>query len=197
MAHWRGSQPASKGWIVSSTKPSPHSWQSLTPRNSASSITRDVSRIIRENIASREGAHHPTQGQDTHFHAQSQQNTNTSTNNLSPQTQTYIRVNILQQGKRTLPRLDILAGQCPDVETVKQAILRRYPNLNGSNSLEHHPQQARESPALWKVKAWLPQGLTPIQVDKDWNIALLTAYTTEWMDGDLKVLVEIDENTQV
>lgn len=162
----------------------------------ASSITRDVSRIIRENIASREGAHHPTQGQDNHFHTQPQPNTTTSTNNVSPQTQTYIRINILQQGKRILPRLDILAGQCPDVETVKQAIIRRYPNLNGSNSLEHNPQQTRESPALWKVKAWLPQGLTPIQVDKDWNIALLTAYTTEWMDGDLKVLVEIDGNPQ-
>jgi hypothetical protein len=102
---------------------------------------------------------------------------------------------MLQQGKRILPRLDLPAGQCPDVETFKHTILRRYPSLNGDNT-DHNSQQVRETHASWKVKAWLPQGLLHIQTDKEWTIALLTAETTEWMDGDLKVLVEIEGNAQ-
>lgn len=166
--------------------------------NSASSITRDVSRIIRENIASREGAHNPSQTQDHHFPSHNQPTTNTSSSTQNPCTeaQTYLRINIVQQGKRILPRLDLPAGQCPDVETVKHTILRRYPNLNGSSSVDLNSQQARETLASWKVKAWLPQGIVLVQADKEWTIALLTAETTEWMDGDLKVLVEIEGNTQ-
>lgn len=162
--------------------------------NSASSITRDVSRIIRENIASREGTHHPAQGQDHQFHPHTQPTTNTCT--ATTQNPTYLRINIIQHGKRILPRLDLPAGQCPDVDTVKQTIIRRYPSLNGSDNIEHTPQQAREAAASWKIKAWLPQGVITVQADKEWTIALLTADTTEWMDGDLKVLVEIDGNTQ-
>lgn len=167
--------------------------------NSASSITRDVSRIIRENIASRESAHNPPQGQDHHFPSHTQPTTNTSsapTQNPCTQNPTYLRINIVQQGKRILPRLDLPASQCPDVETVKHTILRRYPNLSGSASIDNNTQQARETLASWKVKAWLPQGLVPVQADKEWTIALLTAETTEWMDGDLKVLVETEGNTQ-
>lgn len=45
----------------------------------------------------------------------------------------------------------------------------------------------------WKVKVWLPDGLLPVQNQKDWTIALLSTDAIDWMDGELKVLVEIDE----
>ncbi|CAI7578364.1 unnamed protein product [Penicillium pancosmium] len=191
--------------IIHSNTASDLSWRIGGGRNLpardefASSITRDVSRIIRENIASRESAHNPPQGQDHHFPSHTQPTTNTSsapTQNPCTQNPTYLRINIVQQGKRILPRLDLPASQCPDVETVKHTILRRYPNLSGSASIDNNSQQARETLASWKVKAWLPQGLVPVQADKEWTIALLTAETTEWMDGDLKVLVETEGNTQ-
>ena len=45
----------------------------------------------------------------------------------------------------------------------------------------------------WKVKVWLPDGLLPVQNQKDWAIAVLTADAVDWMDGELKVLVEVGE----
>jgi hypothetical protein len=55
-------------------------------------------------------------------------------------------------------------------------------------------QEARESAIIaeWKVRVWLPDGMLPVQSQKDWTIALLSADTVEWMDGDLKVLVDVD-----
>lgn len=55
-------------------------------------------------------------------------------------------------------------------------------------------QEARESAALasWKLKVWLPDGLVPVANQKDWTIAVLSADTVDWMDGDLKVLIEVE-----
>ncbi|CAG8028045.1 unnamed protein product [Penicillium salamii] len=158
----------------------------------ASSITRDVSRIIRENIAARHGHPQP----DNHFHPVP---FTPLPENTQSQSQPHIslRVNIVQGGKRILPRFDLPAGQYPNIETLKQAILRRYPGqLPGLFPQEGNAaaQEARESAALasWKVKVWLPDGLIPVVNQKDWTIALLSADTVDWMDGDLKVLVETD-----
>lgn len=163
-----------------------------------------MSRIIRENIASRRGQ--PAQAPDPHFHqpftplSESTPATNTAT--CHSQGQTSLRVNILQNGKRILPRFDLPAGQCPNIETVKQAILRRYsgqipglPVFQGANAATH---EARESAVVdgWKVKVWLPDGLLPVQNQKDWTIALLSSDAVDWMDGELRVLVEVDGDGQ-
>ncbi|KAJ5328912.1 hypothetical protein N7541_000960 [Penicillium brevicompactum] len=156
----------------------------------ASSIARDVSRIIRENIAVRHGHPQP----DNHFHhvpfTPLPENTN-------PQHQTSLRVNIVQGGKRILPRFDLPAGQYPNIESLKQAVLRRYPGqIPGLFTQEGNPaaQEARETAALasWKLKVWLPDGLVPVVNQKDWTIAVLSADTVDWMDGDLKVLIEVE-----
>lgn len=84
---------------------------------------------------------------------------------------------------------------------MKQAILRRYPDQIPNVPLDHIDpavQQARTSAAAtWKVRVWLPDGLVAVEHEKDWTIALLSADTVEWMDGDLKVLVDIDDATPV
>lgn len=56
-------------------------------------------------------------------------------------------------------------------------------------------QEARESTIVdgWKVKVWLPDGLLHVQNQKDWAIAVLTTDAVDWMDGELKVLVEVGE----
>lgn len=164
--------------------------------NSASSITRDVSRIIRENIATRHGAQ-PTQTQTDHqFHAHppfpTTHSTSTETHTNTQHRQTYLRINILQQGKRLLPKFDVPAAQCPNTDTVKQFILRNYPALSGLSDNDPNTQQARDAAAAWKLKAWLPDGLVTVQSEKDWAIALLSADTVDWMDGEIKVLVEVD-----
>lgn len=176
--------------------------------NSASSITRDVSRIIRENIVTRHGPHPPSQAQapdsaDHAFHPQqqfasTQSTTNEPPSNANAHNQTYLRINILQHGKRILPKFDLPAGQCPNIDTVKQYILRRCPGLQPLNNADLSTQQSRDSAtAAWKIKAWLPDGLLPVLNEKDWAIALLSADTVDWMDGEMKVLVEIAEaNTQ-
>lgn len=118
--------------------------------------------------------------------------------NSTYHTQIYLRINVLQRGKRILPRLDLQAGQCPNVDTIKEAVLRRYhgqipglPLLQGSEGIE---QQIRDLAAAssWKVRALVPDGLITIQSEKDWAFALLSADTVDWMDGDLKILVEIE-----
>lgn len=104
---------------------------------------------------------------------------------------------MVQNGKRVLPSFDVPAGQYPNIEALKQAILRRYPGqIPGLFTQEGNAasQEARESAAAasWKVKVWLPDGLVPVLNQKDWTIALLSAATVDWMDGDLKVLVEME-----
>lgn len=166
-----------------------------------------MSRIIRENLAARHG--HPVQPSDSHFHQPFNplpEPTSAVNASSSPHHhgQTSLRVSILHNGKRVLPRFDLPAGQCPNVDSVKQAVLRRYPGQlpgmpafqgAGVNAAVH---EARESAvaAEWRVKAWLPDGLMSVQSQKDWTIAVLSADAVDWMDGQLKVLVEVDEVEQ-
>ncbi|KAJ5157610.1 uncharacterized protein N7482_008710 [Penicillium canariense] len=182
----------------------------------ASSITRDVSRIIRENIAARHGApptSHVPAGADHQFHPQQpfvpiqdskpHLAANVATSNTNSHTQIYLRINVLQHGKRILPRLDVPAGHCPNVHTIKESVLRRYhgqipglPLLQGSDNIDQQIQDSTAA-ASWKVKALLPDGLVDVQSEKDWAFALLSADTVDWMDGDLKILVELEGgNTQ-
>lgn len=132
------------------------------------------------------------------FHQQQQQfgqlpgGSNTTSTHQIP---IALRLNILQNGKRILPRVDLPAGQCPDLETMKQLLSRRFPGqIPGP-----HPEPGLDpsagpwrSPARLKFRVWLPDGLTPVQNDGEWTIALLSAGTVDWMDGDLRVLVDLE-----
>jgi hypothetical protein len=157
-----------------------------------------VSRIIRENIAARHGQ--PTQNPDPHFHQPfTPLPESTPANTTTPshcQGQTSLRINILHNGKRILPRFDLPAAQCPNIDTVKQAILRRYPGqIPGLPTFQGAAPESREAAVVdgWKVKVWLSDGLLPVQNQKDWTIAVLSADAVDWMDGELKVLVEVDQ----
>ena len=112
-----------------------------------------------------------------------------------PQAPLSIRVNILQEGKRVLPRLDLPAGQTPDLETLKQLITRRFPGqlpgIPSESALDPNAGNWNTS-VHWKFKVFLPEGLTPVHNDGEWTIALLSAGNVDWMDGDLKVLVELE-----
>ncbi|EPS31363.1 hypothetical protein PDE_06318 [Penicillium oxalicum 114-2] len=181
-----------------------------------SGITRDVARVIRETLASRTGAHPASQlpaGPDQPFPTQpsfvsSNEAKNEGTPNLSSShhtshTQILLHINVLHRGKRILPRIDLPAGQCPNVDTIKESVIRRYhnqiPGLPALSGVDGFDQQVRDmaGAVTWSVKALLSDGLVTVQSEKDWAFALLSADTVDWMDGDLKILINVDgDNTQ-
>lgn len=114
-----------------------------------------------------------------------------------PHSPLSLRINILQGGKRILPRFDLPAGQTRDLETLKQFIIRRFPGqlpgLPSESALDPTAGNWNSS-VQWKFKVWLPDGLTPVQNDGEWTIALLSAGNVDWMDGDLRVLVELESS---
>ncbi|KAL1958035.1 hypothetical protein VTO42DRAFT_5247 [Malbranchea cinnamomea] len=177
----------------------------------ATGITRDVVRIVRESLLSQaelqqqqqqqpqqqqqqeqqqpqrlpqpQHEHHPHQSAfpspstttDTSYH-----HTHLQSNASLEQSVITVHINIVQNGqnKRILPRFDLPADQCPDYATLINKI-RQY--------IQHH--QIQYVPAL-RLRALLENGLVPIQNDGEWMVALLAVTTAEWMDGELRIVVE-------
>lgn len=92
-----------------------------------------------------------------------------------------VHINIVQNGqhKRILPRLDITADQCPDYASLVAKIRQYYQ--------QHH--QLQYIPTL-RLRTLLENGLVPIQNDGEWMVALLAATTVDWMDGELRIVVD-------
>ncbi|PYH47677.1 DUF3431 domain-containing protein [Aspergillus saccharolyticus JOP 1030-1] len=171
----------------------------------ASSVTRDISRVIRDTLAVKHEphgtSHDPASApQPQHFPPPSNPpmtgsaavgNARQSTSSMS----VSLRINLIQDGKRTHSRLDVPGSQCPDLETLKQVISRRFvgqlPGFSTESGLDSASGWA--SGINWKLKVWLPDGLTSVQNDDDWAIALLSAGNVDWMDDELRVLVEFEE----
>ncbi|KAL5044899.1 hypothetical protein BDW71DRAFT_185000 [Aspergillus fruticulosus] len=168
----------------------------------ASSITRDVSRVIRDNLAARQGAQNHTPLPQTQpippplpfSHPSDLPNPNSNPSPTQPPL--HLRINILQNGKRILPSYDLPATQCPDVTSVRQLLARKFAGeLPGIPSDLHSDPNAWNASMGWKFRVWLPEGLVLVENDGDWTLALLAAEKVDWLDGELKVLVEIqDEN---
>ncbi|RAH66212.1 DUF3431 domain-containing protein [Aspergillus aculeatinus CBS 121060] len=172
----------------------------------ASSITRDVSRIIRDNLAVKHEPHAASHDQTSVSQPQHFPPSNlppipgaaSAASNVRPPSSPMsvsLRINLIQDGKRTHSRLDLPGSQCPDLETLKQVISRRFsgqlPGLSSEPGLDS--ASGWVAGINWKFKVWLPDGLTTVQNDGDWTIALLSAGNVDWMDGDLRVLVEFEE----
>lgn len=41
-----------------------------------------------------------------------------------------------------------------------------------------------------RVRVWTEDGLTPVNNDTEWMVALVTASEIEWMDQELRVIVD-------
>lgn len=41
------------------------------------------------------------------------------------------------------------------------------------------------------VKVWLTDGLVTVAEDGEWMVALLSAGVVDWMDGEIRVLIEV------
>ncbi|BDD57808.1 hypothetical protein MPDQ_005447 [Monascus purpureus] len=208
----------------------------------ASSIIRDISRVVRDALSGRRSEDHPIVSphvpppsappsaavgmeQQSHIPNSSSspqqaaiipsQHYNPTGENLAPPAPNNqavssntastsgpsslinLYINILQNSKRIIPQLSLPADQCPDLGTLRDVITRRYP---GQITLQQQPVQgplslpsASSDPdsGSWRVKVWLPDGLASVSSDGEWTVALLSAGNVDWMDGSLKVLVDV------
>ncbi|KAI4125517.1 MAG: hypothetical protein LQ347_005358 [Umbilicaria vellea] len=87
-----------------------------------------------------------------------------------------LHINLLKDHQRVLPRVDIPAEQCSDMQMLYGKLLE---------------QGHAAGPDPWRISVLLPGGLTPIQNDGEWMVALMSARAVDWLDGELKVVVEI------
>jgi len=90
-----------------------------------------------------------------------------------------LRVNVVtsQDGvqKRITPELSLAAENVPSLEIFLTELRKHFEDLT--------------QPVM--VKTWLPHGLVPVKEDGEWVVSHLTAGMHEWMDGQLKVIVEV------
>lgn len=80
---------------------------------------------------------------------------------------------------------------------MRQLVARKFAGeLPGIPSDLNSDPNAWNTSISWKFKVWLPEGLVLVENDGDWTLALLAAEKVDWLDGELKVLVEIEDETQ-
>lgn len=179
----------------------------------ASSVTRDLDRIIKESLINKvqnpgTEAHNETSrlGNETApylsaMHQHSSYNAAQNHHNhdhhhhghpdeTSPIT---LRFNVIHEGKRVVPRLDVTAEQCPDLASVRNLIAHRW---SGSLPVSTCDDNGNVVTSGWKIQVWLPEGLVTTDNDGDWTIAQLSAGTIEWMDNDLRVIVDVSADVK-
>ncbi|KAI9874684.1 MAG: hypothetical protein M1830_009414 [Pleopsidium flavum] len=89
-----------------------------------------------------------------------------------------LQINMLTDGKRCVPRFDVTADHVPDLQTLHDRITEHHTGRQFSNL---------------RIRVLLSDGLQPVRSDNQWILALLSTQSVDWMDGELKVIVESDE----
>lgn len=82
-----------------------------------------------------------------------------------------------KDGKRLLPRFSLTPDGASSLATLRSEVKKRMKgktDVDGGN-----------------VKVWLVDGLVPVQDDGQWMVSLLDAASIEWMDGEVRVLIEV------
>ncbi|EXJ74140.1 uncharacterized protein A1O5_02434 [Cladophialophora psammophila CBS 110553] len=86
--------------------------------------------------------------------------------------------------RRVIPRFSLTAEVAPSLSTLLAEVEKRYTlpvKTGGGPGVQSRPV----------VKVWLPDGLVTVEEDGQWMIALLSAGVVDWMDGEVRVLVEV------
>ncbi|MCJ1439472.1 hypothetical protein MMC27_008866 [Xylographa pallens] len=99
-----------------------------------------------------------------------------SSNGRPPLEALVLHLYFLRNGKRFLPRLDLFADQYGDLGLILQRVAG------------HHNDVVSEP---FKVMVLVPEGLKEIKEDADWKTAIEVSRSLDWMDGEVKVLVEV------
>ena len=88
-----------------------------------------------------------------------------------------LQFNILRDGHRVRQRYDALAEECPDRHEIYAQLLQDGGIITSLEDV--------------RVSVLLPQGLVAVDSDSDWLQALSAVRRTAWMDGEVKVLIEL------
>ncbi|KIV86019.1 hypothetical protein PV11_01661 [Exophiala sideris] len=78
--------------------------------------------------------------------------------------------------RRVIPRFQLTPESAPSLSALIGEVEKRYKPALGND---------------WVVKVWLTDGLVTVAEDGEWMVALLSAGVVDWMDGEVRVLVEI------
>jgi hypothetical protein len=84
--------------------------------------------------------------------------------------------------RRIIPRFSLSPEAAANLNSLRTEIKKRAKRTNRLSAKDVD----RAS-----IKVWMPDGLVQINDDGEWMVALLSADAVEWMDGEIRVLVEI------
>ena len=98
--------------------------------------------------------------------------------------------------KRLADPFSLPAASVPNLEALRSEVQKRFgktwqqlSSTDVSGALSSSKAN-RKDPEL-SVKVWLPDGLVRVRDDGEWMVALLSAELVEWMDKEVKILVQI------
>lgn len=88
-----------------------------------------------------------------------------------------LRFTVVAAGQQNLVHFKSTVNDCPDYRGLRSQILEHY-----------HPTVDD----YFSICVLLPEGLTSIQTDQEWRIALLLLKDAKWMNEKLTVMVKVD-----
>ncbi|EXJ78306.1 hypothetical protein A1O3_09467 [Capronia epimyces CBS 606.96] len=85
--------------------------------------------------------------------------------------------------RRVIPRFTLTPESAPTISSLVAEVERK------SNGTPKDKTPGKGGRPI--VKVWLPDGLVTVAEDGEWMVALLSAGVVDWMDGEVRVLVEV------
>lgn len=85
--------------------------------------------------------------------------------------------------RREIPRFTLTPESAPSLAALIAEVDKRYKRP------PHQGASTEPKPPI--VKVWLTDGLVTVAEDGEWMVALLSAGVVDWMDGEIRVLVEV------
>jgi len=85
--------------------------------------------------------------------------------------------------RREVPRFTLTPESAPSLVALIAEVDKRYKRTANPTTSTEQKQPI--------VKVWLTDGLVTVAEDGEWMVALLSAGVVDWMDGEIRVLVEV------
>lgn len=102
-----------------------------------------------------------------------------------------LQINILRNQKRIFGLFNIIAPTCPTFTELKRTIAEHHAETLGSTSGSSSILNFDGDGCGIVMKAWLPHGLVTVETEEEWVMTFWSAARVDWMDGVMKVLVEV------
>ncbi|KAK2740367.1 hypothetical protein FQN57_006107 [Myotisia sp. PD_48] len=124
--------------------------------------------------------------QQAHGQKQPEQQLSPARRLSSDHTDVRLQVNVIDdhEHKRLYPQLDLSASECPDFPMLLDKIREYHAHQRQAQNLD-----GQASSSL-RVRVLVDGGLMTIQNDMQWIVALVTVAEIEWMDNQMKVIVD-------